>query len=282
MSNHGAGLFLPTEPPSSLCTTSTYSDPFETNYEHHDVKPFGKTFSHEPLDDITIPQHCDYNNVTNCCSSLHYQHLVSPTPGLVEPTEHLKPNHISVRSHNMSRQSFSKPSPIDPIYTESSPSLSRFMRPNYNTFSQDSQNPKVDQVNSLCEYVPGKIISTHFYERPTSRKHNSSYNTSNNSSYAHANIGASRHTSRTHTQTQQPRNNVHVNTHTQPNTVPHVMNSAPYNPSNIPITQGAHTLPYPTRRRSCCWCFCCIYLLIMLIVVLPISVVVVVVYIHYL
>ena len=157
---------------------------------------------------------------------------------------------------------------------------SRNRNPCYNTFSSDSQIPKVNQVNNLCEYVPGKIISTHFYEQPT-RKHNSSYNTINDSSYAHANNGASRHTSTTHTQTQQPRNNVHTNTRTQPNTVPHVMNSAPYNPSNIPITQGAHTSSYPTRRRSCCWSFCCICLLIMLIVVLLISIVVILC-IHYL
>ena len=156
---------------------------------------------------------------------------------------------------------------------------SRKHNPSYNTFSSDSQILKVNQVNNLCEYVPGRIISTHFYEQPT-RKHNSSYNTINDSSYAHANNGAFRHTS-SHTQTPQPRNNVHVNTRTQPNTIPHVMNSAPYNPSNIPINQGAHTSSYPTRRRSCCWSFCCICLLIMLIVVLLISIVVILC-IHYL
>ena len=131
----------------------------------------------------------------------------------------------------MSRQCFSKPWPINPMYTDATPSSSRFMCPSYNTFSQDSQNPKVDQVNNLCDYVPGKIISTHFYEQPT-RKHNPSYNTSNGSPYKHANNGASRHTSIART---------------QPNTA-HVMNSA------------------PTRKRSCCWCFCCICLLAMSIV----------------
>ena len=170
-SNHGAGLNLPTESPSSLHTTSTYSNLFETNREDYDAKPFEKKFSHGPLDNIPIPQHCDYNNDTN--TSVPYQHLVSLTPGLVEPTEHLKPNHISMRSHNMSRQCFSKPWPINPMYTDATPSSSRFMCPSYNTFSQDSQNPKVDQVNNLCDYVPGKIISTHFYEQlstwPTDR-----------------------------------------------------------------------------------------------------------------
>ena len=150
------------------------------------------------------------------------------------------------------------------MHTNTSP-LSGCTHPNYSTFSSDSGLHKVDQGNNLSDYVPGKIISTHFYEPP--QTYRSKYGVNNNSPYTHANSSASRHTTRTNTQTRQLGSIIHSNTRVQPNIVPNAMNSAYYYPPTIPKTQNSQVFPHLTRRKSYCLCFCCICLFTVVIIV---------------
>ena len=78
----------------------------------------------------------------------------------------------------------------------------------YNTFPSDSKQNELDQVNNLSDYVPGKVISTHFYQKPLSRNIRSKYDANNISPRKHANNGASRHISRKYTKISQQRRKV--------------------------------------------------------------------------
>ena len=220
----------------------------------------------------------------------HGEQEISDAPGL-EWSQNLESNQITDRSNSISlKQSvhsdefmqtddpyISSKLLIDSIHTYASPLTGRMPHSNYHTFSSDSGHHKVDQVNNLSDYVPGKIISTHFYEQPPSRNFRSKYDVNNTSPYKHANTGASRHISRKDTKISQQRRNTRGNT-SQPSTVSNAMNSTYCYPSTIPRTQNAHVSPHPTRINSFCLSVCCICLFATFIVVILIGVVIIIAY----
>ena len=232
----------------------------------------------------------NFDSRDDAFSIYHDKQAISVSPGL-EWNQNIESNQIADKSNSISlKQSLysdklmqtddpyiSSKLSIDSMHTNASPLTGCMPHPYYNTFPSDSKHHKVDQVNNLSDYVPGKIISTHFYEQPPTRNFRSKYDVNNNSPYKHANNGASRHISRKYTKISQQRRKVRSNTRTQPSTVPNAMNSTYCYPSTIPRTQNAHISPHPTRRKSYCLSFCCICLFATLMVVFLISVVIIIV-----
>ena len=303
---------LPTAFSSSVCKSPS-CNPFPSNSDHK-VDLMNVFIDHEPVEILPTELSSSTNESSyyyqfasnsdqkadpfrNCDSRddayviHHGEQEISDAPGL-EWSQNLESNQITDRSNSISlKQSvysdefmqtddpyISSKLLIDSIHTNASPLTGRMPHSNYYTFSSDSGHHKEDQVNNLSDYVPGKIIFTHFYEQPPSRNFRSKYDVNNTSPYKHANNGASRHISRKDTKISQQRRNTRGNTRTQPSTVPNAMNSTYCYPSTIPRTQNAHVSPHPTRIKSYYLSFCCICLFATFIVVFLIGVVIIIAY----
>ena len=244
---------------SSSTNETPYYNPFGSDSDHT-VDLLNVLTDHEPVktlttDPLSSTNQCSYYNPFASSSDQKedplYQFLVeleklltlgeqeiSDAPGL-ELSQNLESDQITDSSNRISLKQglysdefmqtedpyISSKLSIDSIHTNASPLTGCMPHPNYYTFSSDSGHHKVDQVNNLSDYVPGKIISTHFYEQPPSRNFRSKYDVNNTSPYKHADNGASRHISRKDRISQQ-RRKIRSNTQTQPSTVPNAMNSA--------------------------------------------------------